>query len=91
MPAPTPIDAADNPGFEDDTETVDGASVGGDEGGPEATPVGPPIVFGRQVRGQQEAFASLDGVDLKDRLVHTISPKIITVLTRYRPIVLELI
>ena len=45
VPAPTPIDAADNPGFED-TETVDGASVGGDEGSPEATPVGPPIVTG---------------------------------------------
>ena len=30
VPAPTPIDAADNPGFEDDTETVDGVSVGGE-------------------------------------------------------------
>ena len=67
MPAPTPIDAADNPGFEDDTETVDGASAGGDEGGPEATPVGLPIVIERPVRGQQEALASLYGVDLKDR------------------------
>ena len=46
VPAPTPIDAADNPGFEDDTETVDGVSVGGDWESPEATPVGPPIVIG---------------------------------------------
>ena len=27
VPAPTPIDVADNPCFEEDTETVDGASV----------------------------------------------------------------
>ena len=34
--------------------------------GPAATPVGPPIVIERPVRGLQGAFASLDGVDLKD-------------------------
>ena len=38
-----------------------------DEGGPEATPVGPPIVTERPLRGLQGAFASLDGVDLKDQ------------------------
>ena len=57
----------DNPGFEEDTETVDGVSVGDDEGGPEATPGEPPILIERPVRGLQGAFASLDGVDLKDR------------------------
>ena len=55
------------PGFEEDTEAVDGVSVGDDEGGPAATPVGPPIVIERPVRGLQGTFASLDGVDLKDR------------------------
>ena len=68
VPAPRPFDREhDNPGFEEDTETVDGVSVGDDEGGPAATPVEFPPVIERPVRGLQGAFASLDGVDLKDR------------------------
>ena len=57
----------ENPGFEEDTETVDGVSVGDDEGGFAATPVEVPPKIERPVRGLQGAFASLDGVDLKDR------------------------
>ena len=61
VPAPTPIDwEPDNPGFEEDTETVDCVSVGGDEKVPEVTLVGPPNVTGRPARGLQEAFASMD-------------------------------
>ena len=47
VPAPTPIDGEHDTGFEEDTETVDFVSVGDDEGGSEATPVGPPIVIER--------------------------------------------
>ena len=68
VPAPRPFDREyDNPGFEEDTETVDGVSVGDDEGGFAATPVEVPPMIERPVRGLQGAFASLDGVDLKDR------------------------
>ena len=68
VPAPRPFDREhDNPGFEEDTETVDGVSVGDDEGGFAATPVEVPPMIERPVRGLQGAFASLDGVNLKDR------------------------
>ena len=67
VPAPRPFDREhDNPGFEEDIKTVDGVSVGDDEGF-EATPVEVPPMIERPVRGLQGAFASLDGVDLKDR------------------------